>query len=46
MVYTEFVVETDERFGEYNACNPDNKTGIFHVSFITIFCFFARARTI
>ena len=22
MVYTEFVVETDTRFGEYNACNP------------------------
>ena len=31
MVYTEFVVETHDRFGEYNACNPNNKTGIFQV---------------
>jgi len=29
MVYTQFTVESDVRFGEYNACNPDPKTGIF-----------------
>ena len=29
MVYTEFVVEADDRFGEYNACNPNNETGKF-----------------
>jgi len=29
MVYTEFVVEVDTRFGEYNACNPNSDTGIF-----------------
>eukprot|EP00658_Telonema_sp_P-2_P061336 TRINITY_DN50042_c0_g1_i1.p1 TRINITY_DN50042_c0_g1~~TRINITY_DN50042_c0_g1_i1.p1 ORF type:complete len:396 (-),score=75.78 TRINITY_DN50042_c0_g1_i1:425-1612(-) len=29
MVYTEFVVEAEARFGQYNACNPDNETGIF-----------------
>eukprot|EP00656_Telonema_subtile_P048366 TRINITY_DN5749_c0_g1_i1.p1 TRINITY_DN5749_c0_g1~~TRINITY_DN5749_c0_g1_i1.p1 ORF type:complete len:267 (-),score=47.51 TRINITY_DN5749_c0_g1_i1:157-957(-) len=29
MVYTEFVVEADIRFGEYNKCNPDPATGVF-----------------
>jgi len=29
MVYTEFVVEADARMGDYNACNPSSKTGIF-----------------
>eukprot|EP01062_Namystynia_karyoxenos_P030191 TRINITY_DN22572_c0_g1_i1.p1 TRINITY_DN22572_c0_g1~~TRINITY_DN22572_c0_g1_i1.p1 ORF type:complete len:550 (+),score=168.64 TRINITY_DN22572_c0_g1_i1:79-1650(+) len=29
MVYTEFVVETQPRFGDYAACNPNKDTGIF-----------------
>merc|ERR1712086_53358 len=29
MVYTQFTVESDARFGEYNACNPNADTGIF-----------------
>ena len=29
MVYTQFVVESDDRFGDYNACNPNNQTGVF-----------------
>ena len=29
MVYTQFVVEADSRFGDYNACNPNNQTGVF-----------------
>ena len=29
MVYTEFIVEADSRFGDYNACNPNNQTGVF-----------------
>jgi hypothetical protein len=29
MVYSEFVVSTKPHFGDYSACNPDPKTGIF-----------------
>jgi hypothetical protein len=29
MVYTEFVVESRDAFGEYQACNPDSRTGVF-----------------
>ena len=29
MVYTQFTLEADSRFGDYNACNPNNQTGIF-----------------
>jgi hypothetical protein len=29
MVYSEFVVSTRPQFGDYSACNPDPKTGIF-----------------
>lgn len=29
MVYTEFVVESRDAYGEYQACNPDPRTGVF-----------------
>ena len=29
MVYTEFVIESRDAYGEYQACNPDPHTGVF-----------------
>jgi hypothetical protein len=28
-VYQQFILEVDTRFGEYNECNPDPRTGVF-----------------